>query len=268
VAPTIIGIDPHKRSHTAVVLDSDEAIAAQLRIPADRRQTDRLLTWAAQWPERIWAVENTNGLGRLLAQQLVRHGETVVDVPATLSARTRRLSGHSGRKTDEHDARSVAIAAAGNRGLRRVQLEDFSVVLGLLVDRRWHLVSHQHKTICRLHALLADLNPGGAKLHLSIAQAAKLVRSLRPLTTIDVERKQIAQELIEDWRWLHRRIPDVVRRIHDALAAHGCTLTQIYGIGDVGAATIVSIVGDVRRFPHTRALCCIQRHRPARRLFW
>jgi transposase len=92
-------------------------------------------------------VENCNGLGRLLAQQLVGHGETVVDVPATLSARTRRLSGHSGRKTDEHDARSVAIAAAGNRRRRRVEPEDFSVVLGLLVDRRWHLVSHQHKTI-------------------------------------------------------------------------------------------------------------------------
>jgi transposase len=48
---------------------------------------------------------------------------------------------------------------------------------------------------------------------------------------------------------VHKRIPDVVRRIRDALAAHGCTLIQIYGIGDVGAATILSIVGDVRRFP-------------------
>jgi hypothetical protein len=51
VASVIIGVDPHKRSHTAVVLDTDEAIAAQLRIPADRRQTDRLLAWAAQWPK-------------------------------------------------------------------------------------------------------------------------------------------------------------------------------------------------------------------------
>jgi transposase len=221
MASVIIGVDPHKRSHTAVVLDTDEAIAAQLRISADRRQTDRLLAWAAQWPERIWAVENCNGLGRLLAQQLVRHGETVVDVPATLTARTRRLSGHSGRKTDEHDARSVAIAAAGDRRLRRVQLEDFSVVLGLLIDRRWHLVSHQQKTICRLHALLADLRPGGAKLGLSIAQAAKLLRSLRPKTVVDIERKQIAGELLEDWRWLHKRIPDVARRIRDALMAHG-----------------------------------------------
>jgi hypothetical protein len=68
---TVIGIDPHKRSHTAVVLDEDEEIAAQLRVAADRRQIERLLAWASDWPERIWAVENVNGLGRLLSQQLV-----------------------------------------------------------------------------------------------------------------------------------------------------------------------------------------------------
>jgi transposase len=86
-------------------------------------------------------------------------------------------------------------------------------------------------------------------LGLSVAQAAKLVRSLRPVTTVDVERKQIARELVEDWRWLHRRIPEVARRIRDAWLPTGCTLTQVYGIGDIGAATIVTIVGDVRRFP-------------------
>jgi hypothetical protein len=125
VASVIIGVDPHKRSHTAVVLDANETIAEQLRIPANRRQIDRLLAWAAQWSQRVWAVENTNGLGRLLAGQLVRHGETVVDVPATLSARTRRLSGHSGRKTDEHDARfsrhrCCRQPPAASRGTRRL----------------------------------------------------------------------------------------------------------------------------------------------------
>ncbi len=64
-----------------------------------------------------------------------------MDVPATLSARARTLSGHSGRKTDEHDARSVAIAAGRTRGLRRVSLENVTVVLGLLLDRRWRLVA-------------------------------------------------------------------------------------------------------------------------------
>ncbi|MDP8929610.1 MAG: IS110 family transposase [Actinomycetota bacterium] len=112
----------------------------QLRVEANPRQVDQLLAWA---PGGCPAMENANGLGRLLAQQLIARGEAVVDVPATLSARAGKLSGHSGRKTDEHDARSVAIAAAHNRGLRQVVAEDGTVVLRLLLDRRWQLVSQR-----------------------------------------------------------------------------------------------------------------------------
>jgi hypothetical protein len=122
-------------------------------------------------------VENVNGLGRLLSQQLVMAGEQVVDVPASLSHRTRKLSGKSGRKTDEHDARSVAIAAAHPGRLRQVELEDFTEALGLILDRRWHLVTFRHRTICRLHALLAELIPGGAPKHLTAVEAAKILRS-------------------------------------------------------------------------------------------
>ena len=105
---TVIGVDPHKRSHTAVVLDDCEQVASEIRVAATSTQADQLLTWAPGG-ERLWAIENANGLGRLLAQQLVARGETVVDVPATLACRARKLSGHSARKTDEYDARSVAI---------------------------------------------------------------------------------------------------------------------------------------------------------------
>jgi transposase len=247
MSPVIIGVDPHKRSHTAVVLDDREEIVAQVPVTASKRQVDQLLAWAPA-AERIWAVENVNGLGRLLAQQLVRRGEVVVDVPATMSARARKLSGHSGRKSDDHDARSVAIAAAHNKGLRQVGVEDFSVVLGLLVDRRWQLVSQRQRTICQLHALLAELVPGGAPKHLSAPKAAAILRTVRPASLIEAERKQAARELLEDWRWLNRRIPPAKKRLVDAVAAHGTTLTAIYGIADVGAATIVAITGDVTRF--------------------
>jgi transposase len=246
---TVIGIDPHKRSHTAVVLDEDEEIAAQLRVAADRRQLDRLLAWASDWPERIWAVENVNGLGRLLAQQLVLAGEQVVDVPASLSHRTRKLSGKSGRKTDEHDARSVAITAAHPGRLRTVELEDFSQALGLILDRRRHLVTFRHRSICRLHALLAEMIPGGAPKHLTTVRAAKLLRSVRPATLVEAERREVAKQLLDDWRWCDRRIPAVEARLHEALQAHGSTLTGIVGIGDIGAATILAIVGDLGRFP-------------------
>jgi hypothetical protein len=67
----MIGIDPHKASHTAVAIDPAEAPLGQLTIRASSRQAARLLDWAAEWPDRTWAVEGAGGLGHLLAQQLV-----------------------------------------------------------------------------------------------------------------------------------------------------------------------------------------------------
>jgi hypothetical protein len=80
----IIGIDPHKGSHTAAVIDRDEQLVSELSVQADRRQRDRLLRWAAPFAPRLWAVEGATGVGAFLAQQLVGAGETVVDVPAVL----------------------------------------------------------------------------------------------------------------------------------------------------------------------------------------
>ena len=85
----IIGIDPHKGSHTAAAIDSDEQLVGETLVCADRRQRDRLLRWAAPFEPRLWAVEGATGHGALLSQQLIAVGETVVDVPAALSARAR-----------------------------------------------------------------------------------------------------------------------------------------------------------------------------------
>jgi hypothetical protein len=82
----VIGIDPHKGSHTAAVLDDTEVLVGELRVNADRWQRDRLLRFAAPFEPRTWAVEAASGLGALLAQQLVAAGECVVDVPPRLSA--------------------------------------------------------------------------------------------------------------------------------------------------------------------------------------
>jgi len=42
----IIGVDPHKSTHTAVAIDREERPLARLRLVADRCQTQRLLAWA------------------------------------------------------------------------------------------------------------------------------------------------------------------------------------------------------------------------------
>lgn len=173
----------------------------------------------------------------------------MVDVPGRLTARTRKLSGHSARKTDEFDARSVAIVGANHTGLRRVQLDDTPAELRVLLDRRWHLVSARHRVICRFHDRITELTAGGAKKALSPTVAAKALRSIRTDNPADDARRQAAKDLLAEWRWLTRRINDAQRRVDQAVTMHGTTLTDIVGIGTTSAATIVAIVDDPTRFP-------------------
>jgi len=108
----MIGIDPHKRSHTATMLDRRQRELRQITVRAGSRQLVELLAWADGARRRTWAVECASGLGYLLAQQLVAAaGETVVDVPATLASRVRVLGTGQSAKTDPNDARAVALAA-------------------------------------------------------------------------------------------------------------------------------------------------------------
>jgi transposase len=244
-----IGIDPHKRSLTAAALDSHSRLLDQLRVPASGQAAQQLLAWAAGWPERRWAVEGATGLGRGIAQRLVAAGEQVVDVPAKLAARARLLGTSSARKTDLADAASVATAAIHHRRLRPVTLEDQTVIFRLLSDRRDDLVAERTRTLSRLHVLLSDLQPGGAKRELTATQAASLLRQVRPVTVVGVERKRIARELLADVRRLDRQVKTASQAIRTAVREHGTTLTEVFGVGAVLAAKLLGHAGDITRFP-------------------
>jgi transposase len=71
---TMIGIDPHKATHTAVAIDDDENVINEFTLEASKKQTERLTAWADQFAKREWAVESANGLGYLISQQLVACG--------------------------------------------------------------------------------------------------------------------------------------------------------------------------------------------------
>ena len=77
-----------------------------------------MLKHVAGWPDRVWAVEGSNGAGWPLAQRLLADGEHVVDVPAKLAARARLFDTGHNRKTDVHDAHAVAVVAVRTEGLR------------------------------------------------------------------------------------------------------------------------------------------------------
>jgi len=244
----LIGVDPHKGSHTAVAIDDGEHALGTVQVRADRRQVQRLLDFAAPFEQRTWAVEAAAGNGYLLAQQLVGAGETVVDVPAKLASRVRLLGSGNAAKNDPNDALSVAIAAL-RQPMTPVRVEDHALVLRLLAKRNHDLVRLRTQAAGRLHTLLCQLAEGGLDRRLTSTNAAIILRRVRPVNAVQTERKRIASELLGDIRRLDRDTKDVKARIRVAVAASGTTVTDIHGIADVVASMLLGWTGDIRRFP-------------------
>jgi transposase len=244
----MIGVDPHKRSHTAVAVGADEVEFGRLEVRASRVQVDELLAWAARFGEHVWAIESADGLGYLLGQQLVWAAERVVDVPATLSARVRVLASGRSNKNDPNDGYSVAIAAMHAPGLRVVERADHAAVLRLLAKRNKQLGSARTAAACRLHALLAELVPGGIRREITPNRAQALLASVAPVDPVTATRHLLALEHLEDLRRLDSQLRDLHQRMDEAVKASGTTVTELFGFGPVGAAIAVGYTRDVGRF--------------------
>src|SRR3954451_24392046 len=119
----VIGVDPHKLSATIEVVDEREHLLARGRFGTDRLGYAAMVKYVRGWPRRTWAAEGSNGAGRPLAQRLLADGEQVVDVPAKLAARVRLSDTGHNRKTDAHDAHSVAVVALRTKAPRVLQLD-------------------------------------------------------------------------------------------------------------------------------------------------
>jgi transposase len=243
-----IGIDPHKGSHLAAVLNENEEMLESLRVRADGHQRERLLKFAAPYVPRVWAVEGAGGLGALVAQQLVAAGETVVDVPAKLSARVRSLDNECADKNDTHDARSAAIVGMHNRRLVQVAPENHAMVLRMLAKRHHDLTARRTQSICRLHALLVMMVPGGLPRLLSAERAAKELRRLRPTDAVGVARRQSGDELLGEVRDADRQLRELHARIVAAVRVADTTVTNVYGVGPIVAAILIGYTGDITRF--------------------
>jgi transposase len=244
----MIGVDPHKGSHTAVAIDGDEVQLAAVTVRATRRQVSELLSWAGRFEERTWAIESAGGLGYLLARQLVAAGERVLDVPATLAARVRVLGTGRSNKNDSNDALSVAVAALRAPRLARVGRDEHSGVLRLLAKRNTDLGRARNRTACRLHALLAELVPGGISTEINARSAERLLASVEPVTPVEQARHDLALEHLEDLRRFDEQMRASKKRIAVAVKASGTTVTELFGVGPVVAAMVIGYTGDVTRF--------------------
>ena len=115
----IIGVDPHKATHTAVAIDRTEGELGRARVRAPPQPGPPAVVVGRAVASGRGRSSPRAGSGYLLAQQLVAAGETVVDVPATLASRIRVLGTGRSDKNDPNDALSVAVAALRAPALRR-----------------------------------------------------------------------------------------------------------------------------------------------------
>jgi transposase len=244
----VIGVDPHKLSAPIEVVDQRENLLGCGRFATDKAGFAAMRSYVKRWPDREWAVEGSLGVGRPLAQRLLESGERVVDVPAKLAARARFLDTGHGRKTDAHDAHSVAVAAVRAKDLRVLAPDGELEALRMLVDRRDELSRQRVATVNRLQRLLAELAPGKAKRYLTALQAKAVLASVRPRDVVGKTRRRVAADQLADLVMIEKKMKALTVDIKAMVGARGSNLMELPGVGPLVAARILADVGDVARF--------------------
>lgn len=115
--PVFAGIDTHKATHHAAVLDGGGRVLADQQFPATGAGDRALLTWLGRWPITRVGVEQTGTYGAGLSRCLSRNGYAVTDVNLPDPA-VRAMAG----KSDPVDA--VMAANAVRTGRARAAAKD------------------------------------------------------------------------------------------------------------------------------------------------
>jgi transposase len=248
VARVFIGVDPHKLSATIEVVDERATVLARGRFGTDKSGYAAMRRYARSWPVRTWAVEGSNGAGRLVAQRLLADGERVVDVPAKLSARVRLFDTGHNRKTDATTRTRVAVVAVRSPGLRMLAYNVELEALRMLVDRRQELTRTRIQTVNRLQRLLGELTPGTAKRDITALQAKAILASVRPRHVAGKTRRRLAAEQLAELVGVDKKIKALTKELKAMVIACGSTLMTLPGVGPVVAARTLADVGHVARF--------------------
>jgi transposase len=250
MSEVIVGVDPHKKSVTLEAIDGRGRKLATGTFGTATRDYKSMLGYVReQWPHHRWAIEGAHGVGRPLAQRLLADGESVVDVPAKLAARVRVFDTGHARKTDATDAHAIAAVALRTPNLRVLSFDEELIALRLLVDRRDELSARRVQTVNRLHRLLTELIPGGAKKDLTATRAKQMLATVRPRSLVGKTTRRMAVEEIADLVATDTKLKTLTKELAPLVRARGSHLMDLVGIGPAGAARILADVGDIARFP-------------------
>lgn len=243
-----IGIDAHKRSHTAVVVDEQGRRLAETTTGTTSGDHLRLLGWAAKHgAERVWAIEDCRHLSRRLERDLLAAGERILRVPPKLMANARDGARTFG-KSDPIDALAVARAALREPDLPVARLDGPERELRLLVDHRDDLVQERTRMISRLRWHLHELDPGNEPAARSLNHLRNLDKLLARLDGSEGLVARLARELCGRCRQLTVEIKELEQELSELVQALAPSLLAVCGCGVLTAAKIVGETAGIERF--------------------
>jgi len=158
-----VGVDTHKDSHTAAVLDGYFDVVSTVTFTNNKEGFARLETHLAKISREmdiIFGLEDSQGLGSFLAAYLVGKGYTALEINPVTTDRGRKHT-VSRDKSDESDAIVIAKTLIRERkNLYPVRIERNSVALREMVGYRQLLVGEATRIKNRLHIALFNQYKG------------------------------------------------------------------------------------------------------------
>jgi transposase len=246
----VIGVDPHKQTHTAAAVDrSTGELLGELTVRGNEEGHARLLEWARELGgERGFALEDCRQVSCRLERFLIGRGEPVVRVPPKLMAGARRAARGRG-KSDAIDALAVARAAIREPELPAAQLEGASRELRLLVDHREDLVCERTRIQNRLRWHLHEIDPALEPSRRSLGTLKVLDSLGRRLARREQSvQVRVARELVAHCRELTRQADRLEREIETLVRRQAPQLLALPGCGALTAAKLVGEVAGIERF--------------------
>ena len=252
-----VGIDVHKHSHVAALLDDRGGTVATLSFANSSLGYRQVIDWLVDHEavQAIIGVESPGSYGRCLTSALAAAGFEVVQVPGWRTHRERHRRGPG--KSDAGDAISIAkVVLTDREHLSPAQEPELVRALGTLELQRRRFVRDRTQAIQRLRADWTQHDPV-AEAGVLRCDRQQVLRRLKRIDLGDSLAQRTAtrciRELAADIDDLNHRIAALDSEIADLLAEHGQPLTEIQGVGSNLAAVIIGQAGDVRRFRNAAA---------------
>lgn len=247
---TVAGVDPHLDTLVIAVVTANGDPLETVTVSNTRDGFTQAHRFGVTHRVDRWVVEGSGSYGRAFTRYLTDHGYQVREAPTRVTGGWRRIEGWD--KTDPGDARAIARAGALTP-LPTITRTPVSEQLRVLVSHREALVREQTRSLLRIRARLAELDP-----HLaatigpinSTKALTRLARLQRPATTYTRTVASIIRHEASTSRHRLTHIRHLTRTIHCTLPPHGHALIDtIAGIGTIGAAKILAHTGTITRFP-------------------